>query len=136
MIPNCISITAAFLVKDKKVLVAQRKQDDSNPLKWEFPGGKVNDDEKYDDALIREFYEEFGVKIEVVKEIGGAEAKFNAEILIIVFFLVEGDASKLSLKVHQDIKFAGLEELKKLDLCEADKNFVNNYYKELKLYIG
>lgn len=49
-------ISAGFLVKDKKVFVAQRKKNDEMGLKWEFPGGTLKEDEQFDVELIREFY--------------------------------------------------------------------------------
>ncbi len=39
-------VVAAIIVKDSKILVAQRKKEDRLPLKWEFPGGKMRDHER------------------------------------------------------------------------------------------
>lgn len=135
MIPDFERISAGFLVKDRKVFVAQRNENNNTPLKWEFPGGKLNDEEQYDTALIREFLEEFQLKIDVVKEIGGAEVGLGNKVLIVMFFLIEGDSNNIKLLQHKDSKFATLVELKSLDLCDADKSFIEKYESEIKEYI-
>lgn len=135
MIPDSIGISAGFLVKDRKVLIAQRDEKKDMSLKWEFPGGKLQDEEQYDTALIREFKEEFDIDIEVLKEIGGAEVTHNNKVLVVLFFLIEGDSTKIKLNHHKESKFVTIDELKKLDICEADKIFITNFETELKEYI-
>jgi len=135
MLPEFIRVSAGFLVKDKKVLVAQRKKEGDLGLMWEFPGGKCDGEEKFDEALIREFKEEFQIDIKVLKEIGGAEAMFKDKALIVVFLLIEADDSKMKLLHHEQVKFVSFTELKTIDLCEADKSFITKYEAELKEYI-
>jgi 8-oxo-dGTP diphosphatase len=132
---TCINVAAAFFVVDKKVLVVQRSRNGDEPLKWEFPGGKLEGDETFDEAMIREFYEEFNTKIEVIQEMGSIEVEKKDKFLLLMFFLVEGNVSDLKLKIHEDIKYVTYDELIKLDLCDADKEFVMNYEKEIKNYI-
>ena len=55
-----ISVVAALIMKDNKILLAKRSTGDVNNLgKWEFPGGKVKNNETEKDALEREIKEEF-----------------------------------------------------------------------------
>ena len=56
-----ISVTAAILVRDGKILIAQRKSSDHLAGKWEFPGGKIEYGETPEDCLKRELHEEFGI---------------------------------------------------------------------------
>ncbi len=135
MIPDSEGISAGFLVKNRKVLIAQRDEKKDMSLKWEFPGGKLQDEEQYDTALTREFKEEFEIDIEVLKEIGGAEVTHNNKVLVVLFFLIDGDITKIKLNHHKEYKFVTLSELKKSDLCEADKIFITNFETELKEYI-
>jgi 8-oxo-dGTP diphosphatase len=55
------TVAAALIIQDSKLLVCQRKRGDSNALKWEFPGGKVEEGESAAEALVRELREELGV---------------------------------------------------------------------------
>lgn len=56
-------VACALLDTDNRVLIAQRPQDKSMAGLWEFPGGKVEDGESPEDALIRELTEELGVNV-------------------------------------------------------------------------
>ena len=59
---NTILVVAAALIdKDGRVLLAQRPPNKSMAGLWEFPGGKVEDGENPEDALIRELNEELGI---------------------------------------------------------------------------
>lgn len=135
MVPDFDRISAGFLVKDRKVLIAQRGEKQEQPLKWEFPGGKLKENEQYDEALIREFKEELDLDIEVLKEIGGAEVDLKNKVFIVLFFLINGDINKINLKNHKEYKFVTLNELKSIDLSDADSSFINKYEEELKEYI-
>jgi len=58
-------VVAAILIKDKKILIAQRGYDDPLALLWEFPGGKVEEGESPEESLVREMQEEFRIDVEV-----------------------------------------------------------------------
>ncbi len=127
-----IAIAAGFFIDKGMIFVAQRKSDDDDGSKWEFPGGKLKDDELYDDALKREFNEEFNINIKVIMEVGGAEFEKNKDMIVITFFLVEGDFKKIELKAHQQTKFVTYDELIKMDLCKPDKDFITIFEQEIK----
>jgi 8-oxo-dGTP diphosphatase len=130
-----VNVVAAFLPENRKVLVVQRNETGNEPLKWEFPGGKLIGDETFDEALVREFEEEFGININVIQEVGSADIETSKEIYLLMFLLVEGEIKNLKLKIHKELKLASYDELLKLDLCQADKMFIKNYEKEIKKYI-
>jgi 8-oxo-dGTP diphosphatase len=132
---KCINVVAAFLPKNRKVMIVQRNETGNEPLKWEFPGGKLIGDETFDEALLREFEEEFGINVNIIQEVGSADIETANEIYLLMFILVEGDIKDLKLKIHKELKFASFDELVKLDLCQADRIFITNYEKEIKKYI-
>jgi 8-oxo-dGTP diphosphatase len=63
------TVVAAIIVRNSRLLICQRRHDQAFPLKWEFPGGKVEAGESLTDALTREISEELGVKTEIVREV-------------------------------------------------------------------
>lgn len=126
------SVAAGFFVDKGKIFVAKRRADDEDGSKWEFPGGVLKDDETFDDALKREFKEEFNVDIDVVEEVGGAEFQKNEKMYVITFFLVTGDFNSIQIKAHQEVKFVPFDELAKLDLSQPDRDFINNFQTEIK----
>jgi 8-oxo-dGTP diphosphatase len=82
-------VVAAILVRDSRLLICQRRRDKTFPLKWEFPGGKVEAGESLTDALTREILEELGVKIEVGREVERVQhgyAELSAPIEIVFYF--------------------------------------------------
>lgn len=60
-----LKVVAGVIEKDKKFLIARKAKGKSMEGKWEFPGGKVEDGETNEEALKREFFEEFNVEIKV-----------------------------------------------------------------------
>lgn len=60
-----LNVVAGILIEDGRVLLAQRTAEQSFSLCWEFPGGKVEDGERPEEALVREFEEEMGFGIRV-----------------------------------------------------------------------
>src|SRR5260370_40975738 len=66
-----ITVVVAVIERsDRRLLIGQRRKDDSWPLKWEFPGGKVRDGESPEAALARELQEELGVTLVKCIELG------------------------------------------------------------------
>ena len=63
-----IDVVAAVIIDDDgKILIAKRKKGKTLENYWEFPGGKVENNESETDCLKREMYEEFGVEINISK---------------------------------------------------------------------
>lgn len=60
-----ITVTAAILAKDNKIFLARRKSESKHAGKWEFPGGKIEQDESAEQCLAREIKEEFSIDITV-----------------------------------------------------------------------
>ena len=68
-----IDVVAAVLKDKKNFLIAKRGFNQSFPSKWEFPGGKVEKGESFQNALIREIKEELNVTINVLKKIASED---------------------------------------------------------------
>ena len=60
-----IDVTAGLVFRDGKLLITQRKPDSHLGGLWEFPGGKIEPGETFEDALVRELDEELGIEVEV-----------------------------------------------------------------------
>ena len=122
--------TAGIIRKDHKILIAQRKKDTwMEPNKWEFPGGKVEPNETYEECLIREIREELGVTISVERlfmKTTHTYMKNNEEFPItLMVFLAdwkEGTARNIDC---QDSQWIDIHELRKFDFAAADILIVN-----------
>ena len=65
-----VIVAAVIERSDRRILIGQRRREDTSPLKWEFPGGKVEEGETPEAALARELREELSVTLEKCAELG------------------------------------------------------------------
>ena len=87
--PREMDVVAAVLKDKEKFLIAKRGDNQSFPSKWEFPGGKVEKGESFENALIREIKEELNVNINVLKKIASEKVEVNNVIISIHYFYAE-----------------------------------------------
>jgi 8-oxo-dGTP diphosphatase len=123
------TVVAAVIERgDRRLLIGQRRRDDSSPLKWEFPGGKVREGESAEAALARELREELGVTMTKCAEIGRvrhhyANAPEELEIRFFVAALEEGDATPLCF---EQIAWVLPKELSRYDFLAANAELIAN----------
>jgi mutator protein MutT len=80
------TVVAAVIERDGRILIAQRKRTRQHPLKWEFPGGKVEPAETPENAVVRELEEELGIRAQVGPEIGRYEFQYEGRWPIMLMF--------------------------------------------------
>lgn len=92
----------------------------SLPLRWEFPGGKVEDGERPEVALVRELHEEFGVDVAVYEHIGEGTSEVDGRRIWLEVYRTDVTSGSLTLHEHEAVRWVGAEELDELDWAEAD----------------
>jgi 8-oxo-dGTP diphosphatase len=117
--------TAGIIRKDNKILIAQRKKDSwMEPNKWEFPGGKVEPNETYEDCLIREINEELGIIISIERlfmKTSHVYMKGTEEFPVtLMVFLADWKEGTLQNIDCQDSKWVDTRDLRKFDFAAAD----------------
>jgi 8-oxo-dGTP diphosphatase len=122
-----VEVVAAVIVKDSKILCVQRgiSKLDYISKKWEFPGGKIEENETFEDALIREIQEELRLKIKVEKLFLTVDHTYQDFHLTMHSYLCETENTELTLTEHLDFKWLEQEDLLALDWAEADVPIVN-----------
>lgn len=126
-----IQVTCAIIENDGKVLCAQRGQNMSMPLKWEFPGGKLESGETPTQCLRREVEEELGLSISIIESLPPSRhryATFEIELIPFRCIMLGGE---LSLLEHAQIVWLRPDELNKLDWAEADIPVVKHYVEQV-----
>jgi len=113
-------VVAAVIKKDDCYLLAKRNKDKYMGLKWEFPGGKVETNETFKEALSREILEELNVNIEIHNKV--AEEKYqDSEINIILhYFMCSLLNEDIVLSEHEAIEWVKKEEFFKYDFVPGD----------------
>ena len=123
-----VAVAAALIVRNSRLLVCQRHRDDSHPLQWEFPGGKVEPGESPAQALARELREELGVDARIGKELYRTRHRYADSLsgFGLIFFHVDvDDSAPLQNLVFEKFEWADISSLPRYDFLEADKELVN-----------
>ncbi|MEK7377661.1 MAG: (deoxy)nucleoside triphosphate pyrophosphohydrolase [Candidatus Binatota bacterium] len=116
-----IQVVAALLYRGNRLLVCQRKENGTFPLKWEFPGGKVERGEGYLAALCRELREELGIEVQSATEIFRHKHLYPDRTEVdLTFFRVDDYRAPVANRVFQQILWIEVQRLKELDFLEGD----------------
>lgn len=127
-----IKVACAIIEKEDKVLCAQRSEKMKLPLKWEFPGGKVESDEDLITCLKREIKEELGVEIEVLEQLPSNFHIYSNFKLELIPFRCSLQTFEIDLLEHSRIVWLPVEKLNNLDWAEADVPIVDSYIQNNK----
>jgi 8-oxo-dGTP diphosphatase len=120
-------VVAALIVKDGKLLVCQRTRHQTMPLKWEFPGGKIEEGEQPRDALRRELDEELGIVATIGDELARIQHEYpNGGMVELRFYVVRDYLGELENRIFRDIQWAEPADLSKFDFLEADLTLVKD----------
>lgn len=118
-------VSAAVIRREGKVLAGQRKRDGHHPLKWEFPGGKVEPGETPRQTLVRELREELSIEAEIGAELAHDRYEYpGGRSVDLLFFAVEHFLGEPVPRAFEQIRWVEPEELPSLDFLEGDVEFV------------
>ncbi|PXY45599.1 DNA mismatch repair protein MutT [Flavobacterium hydrophilum] len=124
-----INVTCAIILKDKKILVTQRSEKMKLPLKWEFPGGKVENNENEIECIKREIKEEINIEIDVLKKLSNSIYDYGTFKINLIPFLANYISGEINLAEHNCFKLLEKSELLNLDWAEADLPIVEEFLK-------
>lgn len=114
-----VEVVAAVIYDKDKFLITKRKHKLFNGL-WEFPGGKIEENETHHQALIREIKEELEIDIEVNDFITTVNYQYPDFYLIMHVYKSKKIKGEINLNVHSDIKWITNEEINNFDWVPAD----------------
>ncbi|SRR6266581_2870837 len=122
-----ITVVAAVIERgDRRLLIGQRRRNDTSPLKWEFPGGKLRDGESPEVALARELKEELGVTLVKSVELGRVRHQYagTPEELEIRFFAAAIAEADLVPRTFERIAWVLPKELGTYDFLAANRELI------------
>ena len=119
-------VVAAVIRQGGRVLICQRRKDDTFGLKWEFPGGKVEANESPAAALARELEEELGARAQIGAEISRTRHKYfeHAREIELLFFAVQLETADVRNLAFEKIVWEEAAKLLAYDFLAADMEIV------------
>ena len=133
-------VVCAIIENDNgEIFISKRGPGRALQNKWEFPGGKVEENETHEETIIREIKEELNSKIKPIKYVGKSYYEytnlspyndFSITLYAYLSKLVEGN---LELSEHIDSKFVPIKDLSSFDFAEADKPLIKMLIEEKRL---
>jgi (d)CTP diphosphatase len=115
-----VEVTAAIIERDGRYLVAKRNAAGPVPALWEFPGGKVERGETRPDALRRELFEEFGLLTTIGAFVTSSVFDYPHARIHLFAYRASYAGGTPDRRVHEEIRWASLEELRSLPFSPAD----------------
>lgn len=125
-----LHVVAAIIRYEGMILAARRLRGGPSSLKWEFPGGKVEEGETPEIALLREIREELAISIEIKAEMGRFPTVTGKYDIDLHCFYCTAKSATIELHAHSEIKWCALDELGGLDWALPDIPVVNKLITE------
>jgi len=122
---------ALIMRKSGEILVAQRGAAMRLPLKWEFPGGKVETGETAEACIVREIEEELSITVKIIERLTSHVNGTGSKAICLIPFLCEITGGEIRLTEHAKFMWLFPEELSAVDWAEADLPILNDYLNNL-----
>jgi len=120
-----LQVVAGVIEREGRILICRRKAAQSHPLKWEFPGGKVEQGEGLPEALARELEEELGLRHVTSQEIIRYEYTYPGKFPIrLIFMRVTGYQNDPRNLIFEEMRWETRQSLVTFDFVEGDIEFL------------
>src|SRR5678816_448816 len=107
--PRHLHVTCAIIERDGLVLAVQRSPTMNLPLKWEFPGGKVDENEGHEDCLRRELLEELGLRAAIGKSLQPSSYQYPTFGITLYPFVCSIESGEPELREHSALRWLPAE---------------------------
>lgn len=118
--------TAGIALRDGRVFVGCRNTGGTQHGRWEFPGGKCDEDPTERGCLEREFLEEFELAVSVHEELGSVPFSHNDTDYLLVAYRISFDGEPRVHHAHSETRWVTGSELDALDLPQSDRVLVDD----------
>lgn len=127
-----IEVVCAIIQSEGRTLAVQRSDKMSHPLKWEFPGGKIERGETEQESLIRELKEELDIVIDPLERLRSSTHRYPKFEIELIPYLSTHISGEIKLTEHKEYRWFSDKELRLLDWAEADIPILNEYLEKRK----
>ena len=122
-----ISVTCAVIRNEEdEVLIVQRGEATDHPLKWEFPGGKVESGESVQDCVKRELREELSIDVDTIGLMKSQVNRYDdGGVFELTYCFVLRFTGRPVNNAFEEIRWVTLAELRSMDILEGNESFVS-----------
>lgn len=124
MSKKIVHVAVAVVLKNDEVLITKRQAGQHLEGFWEFPGGKVEEGEKIDEALIRELYEEVGLNIDAHTFLFDIHFDYPEKSVKLSIFSVRYFSGEAKGKEGQELMWCKLTDLKQFQFPPANQKII------------
>lgn len=117
---NEIHVSCAIIVKDKRILIAQRSKNMCHPYLYEFPGGKIEANESPEESIEREILEELSCRISIREKLPIFRHHYNDRIIILHPFICNIESGTPVNLEHEKLIWTEINNLRTFEWVEAD----------------
>ncbi|MDR2093892.1 MAG: (deoxy)nucleoside triphosphate pyrophosphohydrolase [Treponema sp.] len=111
---------AGIAIEGGKVFIARRLKSGDMGGKWEFPGGKVEGNETDEEALVREYEEEFGAAVRVGRHLGQTSFEHGGITRLLNAYRIYFTDKIAVMREHTESRWVSFAELETLDFADSD----------------
>ena len=129
-----IHVTAAILIKEGRILAAQRREGDARGGTWELPGGKIEPGESAPACLARELQEELGIQIQVGQHLITVDHAYPEFFIHLHAFCCEIARGEPQAKEHQALRWLLPHELEQVDWSPADRPIISHILSQQSVF--
>ncbi|MCK8521474.1 (deoxy)nucleoside triphosphate pyrophosphohydrolase [Aquimarina sp. D1M17] len=115
-----IKVVCGIIYKDNKIFLCRRNSEKQLAGYWEFPGGKIEINEKPEQALIRELYEEISMSVKVLNYFAKVTHKYEKITIELIAYKCEFIEAEFKLTDHDLYEWLDVHQIKNKKLAPAD----------------
>jgi 8-oxo-dGTP diphosphatase len=130
-----IQVCCAIIIIDRQMLAVQRGLESSHPMKWEFPGGKIQENETDEQAIVREIQEELSVQIGELTQLDSIVFDYGTKQIDLIPFLCKINSGQIILTEHIAMQWFSLDDWESIDWSGADRELILKNGERLKLMV-
>src|SRR5580658_2619278 len=122
-----VQVVAAIIEREGRILIGQRQAEQSHPLQWEFPGGKIEPGESPEQALARELEEELGIAAVIGPRITHIRHNYrHGGAVDLLFFAVHEFSGEIVNRIYHEVRWTRLEDLPGYEFLAADRGLIRD----------
>ena len=119
-----IEVAAGLVFRDGKLLITQRPTGSHLGGLWEFPGGKREPDESFEECLRRELKEELCIEVDIHELVASISHDYPEKSVTLKFYRCTWKANEPQALGCPDLRWVSAEELRRYEFPEADVKLI------------